>query len=218
MRSVAVVNGSALVGPEDVARCVAALQAQVRDNFAPAWGTDAVLRVADVPDDDEEVLHLLDDAAGACAPGAADRRPRGYVFVRPCLEAGEPWQARASHELLEMLADPLVNLAAEGACQGRPALFALEVCDPVAGDGYEIDGVPVANFVLPTWFARGPLPDDALVDHLGRLAEPFTLAPAGYVSFCAEVGRWQTWYAKRCPKPSRQPGPFSRRRRRLRGA
>jgi hypothetical protein len=218
MRTIALVNDSTLVGPDDVGRCAAALQTQVSRDFAPTWGIDARVRIASEPEDDEEVLYLLDDAAQADALGFHSRtvggRPCGFVFVRPCLEVGDPWEATASHELLEMLADPLVNLAAEGTFQGRAALFALEVCDPVEGDGYEVAGVPVSNFVLPTWFVSGPLPDIALVDFLGRLADPFTLSPGGYVSYCTELGRWQGWFARRCPKHRRQPSAYSRRRRR----
>ena len=136
------------------------------------------------------------------------------MLLRPCLEAGEAWQAAVSHALLEMLADPLVNLSAVGRFQGKPDLFALEVCDPVAGDDYEVAGVPVANFVLPSWFTPGPLPDAQLVDFLGRLTDPFTLSPGGHFGYCTELGGWQAWYAKRCPRHRRQPGAYSRRRRR----
>ncbi|HZT82965.1 MAG TPA: hypothetical protein VFA26_22235, partial [Gemmataceae bacterium] len=67
---------------------------------------------------------------------------------------------------------------------------------------------------LPTWFVPGPLPETALVDFLGRLADPFTLSPGGYAAYCTELGRWQQWFARRCPKHQRQPGAYSRRRRR----
>src|SRR5262249_26348784 len=151
------------------------LQTQVSRDFAPLWGVDARVRVAAAPDDGDEVVWLADDvrqaaallpefpppaavapgpapgrrdAPGAGAGGPAGPRPCGVVLV----DSGEPWQAALSHELLELLADPLLRLAAEAVHAGEPAWFALEVCDPVAGDDYEIDGVPVANFVLPTWF------------------------------------------------------------------
>jgi hypothetical protein len=113
--------------------------------------------------------------------------------------------------------DPLIHLAAEASWQNAPAWFTLEVCEPVAGAGYDIDGVPVANFVLPTWFLPGPLPDDVLVDFLGRLADPLTLIPTGCAAFSTQPGRWQTWDAKRCPPQRRQPSPFSRQARRTRG-
>ena len=218
MRTIALVNEATLIGADDLARCAAALQTQVSRDFAATWGIDARLRPASEPDDEDEVLYLLDDAAQADALGchrhATAERPCGFVFVRPCLEAGEAWQAAVSHALLELLADPLIHLAAEGLYAGQPALFALEVCDPVRHDEYEIAGVPVANFVLPSWFRSGPLRDEALVDFLGRLAEPFTLSPGGHASFCTELGRWQPWFARRCPKRERQAGAYSRRRRR----
>src|SRR5262249_1830121 len=136
MRTIALVNHSTLLGGADVARCGAALQTQVSRDFASTWGFDARLRVTDEPAEDEELLALLDDAGGAAAlvPPGRGGRPCGFVLVRPCLEAGDAWQAVASHQLLELLADPLVNLAAEGVFQGKPALFALEVCDPVEND------------------------------------------------------------------------------------
>jgi hypothetical protein len=215
MRQIALINEATVIGPDDVARCVAALQTQVARDFAPNWGIDAHLRVADRPDDDEEALYLLDDTAQADSLGQHRERPCGFVLVRPCLEAGESWQTAASHELLELLADPLLNLAAEGLHQGKPALLALEVCDPVANDEYEIANVPVANFVLPSWFLSGPLPEDALVDFLGRLSEPGTLSPGGQALYCTEIGRWQSWFARRCPRHQRQPTAYSRRRRRL---
>ncbi len=222
MRQIVLVNESSLVGPDDVARCATALQTQVSRDFAPVWGIDAQVRVADKPDEGEEALYLLDDAAQADVLGyhgrGAEQRPCGFVFVRPCLAAGGAWQATASHEVLEMLADPLVNLAAEGSFQGTPALFAFEICDPVEGDFYDIGDVAVCNFVLPTWFVPGPHPEEVLVDFLGRLAEPFTLSPGGYASYCTEIGRWQQWFARRCAKPQRHPGAYSRRRRRQRPA
>lgn len=221
MRQIVLVNESSLVGPDDVARCAAALQTQVSRDFAPAWGIEARVGVAGKADDGEEALYLLDDSAQADALGyhrrSGDQRPCGFVFVRPCLESGAAWQATASHELLEMLADPLVNLTAEGSFQGLPALFALEVCDPVECDTYDVGDVSVSNFVLPTWFLAGPHPDDVLVDFLGRLAEPFTLSPGGYASYCTELGRWQQWFARRCAKQQRHPGAYSRRRRRRAG-
>lgn len=240
MRSVALVNRSTHLDADDLVPCAAALQTQVSRDFAPLWGIDARVYVAAAPDDGDEVIWLTDDARGAAAllpdlpppaavSGPAPRRkeargagPRGPVGLRPlglvvldaCRAAGEPWQAAASHELLELLGDPLLHLAAEAVHDGEPAWFALEVCDPVAGDGYEIDNVPVANFVLPTWFLPGPLPDATLVDFLGRLADPLTLTPAGCAAFATAPGRWQTWCAKRCPPQRRRPPAFSRPARR----
>src|SRR5947209_20570669 len=96
MRTVVLVNDSTLVGPDAVRRCADALQVQVAEHFAATWGTTARVRVAGEPDEDDEALYLLDDPGQADALGHAGRaagvRPCGFVFVRPCLEAGDAWQ------------------------------------------------------------------------------------------------------------------------------
>lgn len=216
MRQIALIAATTLVEPGEVSRCAAALQTQVSRDFAATWGMNAQLRVTDTPTAEEEVLFLLDDARQAEAHDPFPcERPWGFVFLRPCLETGEAWQSVVSHELLEMLADPLIHLAVAGRYQEAPALFAVEVCDPVAGDGYEIDDVPLANFVLPSWFLARPLRDEILVDFLGRLSDPYTLTPTGCALVGTEVGRWQTWFARRFPRAQRLPAAYSRRRRRL---
>jgi len=87
-----------------VARCVVALQTQVSRDFATTWGIDAEVRTTEEPAEEDEPLYLLDDASQADALGFHARtsweRPCGFVFVRPCLEVGDSWQATASHELM----------------------------------------------------------------------------------------------------------------------
>src|SRR5262249_22163409 len=170
----------------DVAPVVSALQTQVMRDFAPTWGIAAQLRLTTQPEVEEELLCLFDDDSQAGALGyparSADGRPCGFVFAKACREQGVDWRTALSHELLEMLADPLVNLAAQGVYHDHDVLFALEVCDPVAGETYDITGVPVADFVLPSWFVSGSIDDQVLVDYLGRLADPLTLAPTGHAS------------------------------------
>ena len=108
--------------------------------------------------------------------------------------------------LLDFLTNPQFRQTVQTEQKTMAALFSLEVCDPVECDTYDIGDISVCNFVLPTWFLTGPHPDDVLVDFLGRLAEPFTLSPGGYASYCTELGRWQQWFARRCAKQHRHPG------------
>lgn len=219
MRTVALVNRAAHLDSDELAQCVAALQTQVSRDFAPLWGIDARLRVCTTPDDGDEVIWLTDDVRQAnvllptlSSSTAIATRPTGVVLI----ERNEPWQITASHEVLELLVDPLLRLAAEARQQDEPAWMALEVCDPVAGESYEIDEVPVANFVLPSWFLTDPLPDEMLVDFLGRLADPLTLVPTGCAAWSVAPGCWQLWCAKRCPSQRRRPPAFSRLARRIR--
>lgn len=66
----------------------------------------------------------------------ADTSSGAVAFV-----ADEPgWSVMFSHEAMETLADP------SGA--------GYEVCDPAEGVPYKLDGVPVADFMLPSWFAK----------------------------------------------------------------
>jgi hypothetical protein len=79
-------------------------------------------------------------------------QPLGQVFARTTLDEGGLWTVTFSHEMLEMLADPNINLCAFDEDARR--LYAYEVCDAVEADalGYEIDGVTVSDFVLDSWF------------------------------------------------------------------
>ena len=56
------------------------------------------------------------------------------------------WTWSASHELLETLEDPSGGVVRNG--------LPFEICDPVEGAGYYIDGFIVSDFVTPVWFKR----------------------------------------------------------------
>jgi hypothetical protein len=74
------------------------------------------------------------------------------------------WTAGAarglSHELDEMLVDPQDET--------RWKYGLLEVCDPVQNLTHDVDGIPVSDFVLPSYFFGGAWP----YDYLGVLSEP----------------------------------------------
>jgi hypothetical protein len=90
-----------------------------------------------------------------------------------------------SHETLEMRADPEINqVIFNQTTDSGGELFALEVCDAVEDDslGYNIDGVLVSDFVLPTWFAPALASKGIKFDFLGHLHNPVpTLLPGGYI-------------------------------------
>src|SRR5262249_34091954 len=70
----------------------------------------------------------------------------------------EDWSVTLSHETLELIANPYVNLLVEGSLAkslgGGKVFYHREVCDPVP-DFYEGDDkVRVSNFVLPQYFCR----------------------------------------------------------------
>jgi hypothetical protein len=104
-------------------------------------------------------LVILDDSDQTGALGYHGRTseglPLGKIFAASDLKAGTSWRVTASHELLEMLADPHINLNAfvqNDTTTGIP--HAYEVCDACEDDsfGYQIDNVLVSDFVCLAGF------------------------------------------------------------------
>jgi hypothetical protein len=222
---IAVVNQSTLATDAEVAKVVAALGTQVSRDWAPRWyltGALVVVKPKDVPPSAWQLV-ILDDSDQADALGyhelSATGTPLGKVFVRSVQQSGGQWSVAASHELLEMLGDPDINLAAEGYDPENPkspAFFAYEVCDPVEGDTYDVDGVQVSDFVFPEYFEIDP-PPKSRFDQLGLLPKPFTLRPGGYMSILpiSTSARWKQIFGDAAPAFKVEPKPGGRRSRRF---
>ena len=105
-------------------------------------------------------------------------------------QVGESWTVTLSHEALELLADPEVNLLVMGLHPADPdksVFHWYEMCDAVQAETYEIDDVEVSNFVLPLYFTGGE-ELGGRNDFLGRIHNGSTLVsfgvnPGGYVGF-----------------------------------
>lgn len=104
--------------------------------------------------------------------------PVGYVFVTDEEKSDacrNKWSLTLSHEILELIANPHVNLMVCGPDPAAPknevmkpanVFFSREVCDPVKDSFYCLDEVTVANFVLPLYFLPNGHRDER-VDFLG---------------------------------------------------
>jgi hypothetical protein len=146
----------------DVTPAVAALQKQVTNGFRPVRGTDAELTLVPKrtqPSNGSWWLVLLDDSDQANALGYHDLTteglPIGKVFAASDLKAGTSSTVTASHELLEMLGDPNINLTVFVQNSNTAGiLYAYEVCDARQDDslGYQIDNILLSDFVYPSWF------------------------------------------------------------------
>jgi hypothetical protein len=193
MITVSVINASSVLTDEECRPLVAALQKQVSRDFAPVFGTDATL--AFVPHDATPAsgtwwLSLLDNTDRAGVLGHHDLTPDGLPigksFAGTDKHYGHSWTVTASHELLEMLADPDVNLTVLAhPSQTESKLFAYEVCDPCQDDsfGYDIDGITVCDFVYPAYFQSFHPPGTAVFDHVGKLQKPVPeVLSGGYIS------------------------------------
>lgn len=143
---------------------------------------------------DAQLLHIFETPDVAGAEGYHDQDPRGRpyarVFTGPVLGSGgsvldakdgaNTVAAVVSHEVLELFGDPQCQLWAQ-APDG--VLWALELCDQVENDSYPISvygkKVPVSNFLCPAAFDPRPESGEVL-DFMGSLSKPFTIAAGGY--------------------------------------
>jgi hypothetical protein len=104
----------------------------------------------------DAVIYLWDKVSVEDALGYHDRNhrgiPFGFVFTELSKKLGENWTVTLSHEALETIGDPEVNLLVAGPhpSEERDVFHWYEMCDAVQDETYEIDGVEVSNFVLPS--------------------------------------------------------------------
>ncbi len=221
---VAVVNASTVVADGDVQAAVPALQKQVSGDFSATWGIDADLSFVPSgaqPSAGAWWLTILDNSDQAGALGyhdvTPDGLPLGKVFAGTDLQYGNRWTVTASHELLELLVDPEINLTVfVQSDTGSGRLYAYEVCDACEADalGYSIDGTLVSDFVFPAWFESSRQPDSTQFDFAGKISAPFQLLPGGYIGIF-DITSGQGWtqltaqgqarrYSMRAPVGSRR--------------
>jgi hypothetical protein len=151
-------SASPLASNTDVQQVINALQVQLNRDFTPAWGIAAKLQLVTTVDNTAPTLHILKSSTSGDSStlGYHDlpntEIPTGFVYVQDSLNAGVTWSSTASHEMMEMILDPLANCWVDLKFKGKTAYFAYECCDPVQNDAYAINGVQLSNFVLPSWF------------------------------------------------------------------
>jgi hypothetical protein len=204
---IAVINQSTVLTDAQVAAAVGPLQTQVSRDFAPVWGVDADLTFyarGTAPPATAWQLGVFDNSDQAGALGyhdlTADGLPLGKVFAGTDIQYKSAWTVTASHELLEMLGDPDINLYA--VCQNGMELsfYAYEVCDPCEADesGYLVDGVLVSDFVYPAWFEGFRAAKSTRFDQQGLVSNPFELLNNGYITVF-DVSYNNGWYQKYPP-------------------
>lgn len=223
---ISVINESTVLTDAEVQPVVAALQQQVTNDFRPAWGTDAELKM--IPQGTQPPagtwwLVILDDSDQAGALGyhdlTQDGLPIGKVFAASDLKAGTSWSVTASHELLEMLADPNINLTVfVQNANTAGTLYAYEVCDACEDDsfGYKINDILVSDFVYPAWFENFRQQGSTQFDRMNQIQNPLQLLSGGYIGvFSVTDGSgWQQQTAEKIPTNLRHRGHVGSRRER----
>jgi hypothetical protein len=199
---VALVPDSPSVTLADVSAVAAAIQKQVTRDFGPLWGinatVDAFEKLETVPVDYWPVI-VRDDIK---EPGAAGYHTDKHGQPFSLVQADPGWELTASHEALEMLADPFGNRTIAGTPPPKaPApvskftrvMYLVEVCDPCEANqfAYEVNGVQLSDFITPHYYD----PNGATgvqYSFRGSIKEPHTVLEGGYVSFGNPVDNH--WY------------------------
>lgn len=208
---VALTSESSRVDHSDLAAIAAALQKQVVRDFQPIWGGTA--NVATFPDPKRIPVGywrmVIKDQLDA--PGAAGYHTdeHGQPLALIAWEGSvEDVATTCSHELLETLADPFGSRLVAGSVpephQVVRAHVLVEACDPCEARTYDVDGLPLSDFVLPRYY--GPhrwsnrvhaQVDPNMLTFCGVVRIPMTLAPGGYLSYVTPTGEWRqmTWFS-----------------------
>lgn len=218
---IVVVNGCPdLVDHATAQRCVDAVQRQVANEFAAAWGVSVVLHyagdgVGEKPGPLDWVLRIVRDSTDAGTLGShwfEEGRPVGECAVQTCLDEGVEPPSCLSHEALELIIDPYGTMAFQ---LGR-MMLAGEVCDRVedSDPDYRIDGVLMENFSLPSAFNGCGGPWD-----FRRKCTRNEVLPRGYqLQLDIGSGQWTQATGPLARPSKRVAAPQSRRAARIRRA
>lgn len=189
----------------DLVRIAAAIDRQVKEHFGPAYGVAAEVMFTTEPEPTDWIVGMFKDADQPGALGDHDTTPHGLPLAKvfPLLDAqdGANLSTTISHEVMEMLADPYLRLAAQDD-SGR--FWAYECADAVEQDEYEIDGVKVSNFVLPHYFEPPPDLAGVKLDWLGLVKTPGEIRPGGYMQWFDSQSGWNQVFSRKAPRAYRR--------------
>lgn len=212
-----VINKSSNVSDTDGRLMCSAIENQVNNHVVPAWGISEVkinYYRSSAPNNTRYVVEIVnkdsDDSGSLGYHYEYQDVFQGIITTDIIFNMGGTSLKNGdggltvsnvlSHEILEMLLDPIANYWAEGNKlkltdennnQVSCDLYALEICDPVQESCYDIIvnsvKVSVSNFVYPDWFNMIDAGEDPTkiskkkYDHMALLWRPFTLGIGGYM-------------------------------------
>lgn len=204
LAQVALVSDVPELSFSEISTVAAALQTQATRDFGPAWGiqctVDGFATLEEVPVGYWPVI-VVNDVQGA-EGFHTDDRSQPYALVK----YSSSWSLTASHECLEMLADPFGSRLMAGQSpkpdQGRVE-FLVEICDPAESSqfAYAINGVLVSDFYNPHYFD----PISAMgvqYSYTGAITQPLQVLQGGYLSWHEPVTDhwWQMLYFGETPE------------------
>ncbi len=189
--------------PSDVARVAAALQKQATRDFGPIWDVsatvDAFPRLEDVPVGYWPMIVETDINTPGAAGVHEDKDGQPFALIA----MSDSWSLTASHEMLEMLADPFGKRVIAGKSpkpeQGRVE-FLVEVCDPCEADeyAYTANDILVSDFYTPRFFEPHRA-EGCRYSFTGAIKNPREILRGGYISWHEPVSdHWwqQVWFGR----------------------
>lgn len=198
MQVIAVVNESTVLSDATVQAAVVCLQAQVDEDYVPVYSKSIRLefqpKTYQVPAGVWELVFADNsDQAGALGyhETTVNGDPIGYVFAGSDIQFGESWTVTASHELLEMLEDPDIQILEEQDLpDGSIVLRSRELCDVCEDDSFGYtkpnrklpDGTDFlySDFVFPAYWNPNT-PAGTKLDFCGHIDHPLTILLGGYI-------------------------------------
>ncbi|HET7502251.1 MAG TPA: hypothetical protein VFK02_14635 [Kofleriaceae bacterium] len=220
MITIAVINESPISDAE-IQKMLPAFETQWNRDLRPAWALEeskfTLVSKADLVPPGAWWLVWLNDSDQADALAYHDVTDEGLplskVFVKTIQGDNASLSVAATHEICEMAVDPTLNLAAQ---DQAGTFWAYEIADPVESDqyGYEIDGILVTDFVLPSWF--GFKSSQAPFDFKHHCTDAFQVLAGGYAQKFTQDG-WMQVTKRANSHRANHPSEGSRRERRSRG-
>ncbi len=180
---------------------IAAMQSFVDKCVVPVWNTPARLVKSIGYKKGAWAMVFLDDAD---TPGALayhdltpDGLPQSKVFVRTTIKNGDLVSVSASHELVEMLVDPAINLLTTG--PDPKTVYAYESADPVEALSFPVNSIPMTDFVYPSYFEAFHKPGSVQLDYLKKVKKPFQILSGGY-QIIFKNGKWSQTFGSAAKK------------------
>jgi len=149
---------------------------------APVWGTPAKLVKTTNFQSGAWAIVFLDNADQPRALAYHDLTPEGLpvskVFVKTTLDDNQLVSVSASHELVEMLVDPAINMMTTG--PDPKTMYAYESADPVESLDFNVNGIAMSDFVYPAYFETFRKPNSVQFDQMKQVTKPFQILKGGY--------------------------------------
>jgi hypothetical protein len=204
---IAIINKSTYINNTNANLMTTACNTQLSRDVAPAWGKGAI--PVTFYSDERYVpsgaakIYIFDNADQEGALGYHTETMQGQVFgkvfAKTIIQYGFPilynTQNRTSitvssvlsHEVIELLINPYVQLWADGPSTVNGNLYSFEACDAVESNVYQItvSGKPnvtvsVSNFLYPEYFDTAS-PNGTKLDYMNLLRNPFSMTSGGYM-------------------------------------